>query len=221
MGPGESYTIFLHQGKSCGAAWNKRTNPALADVPPFWLSFLNVTDLDAAVAAVRAHGGAVQLGPMEVGEHGLMAVCEDPGGAGFCLWKAKSTIGVEITGEPGTVCWMEVATRHPEKVSDFYKGVFGWTGKPSANSPAGADYEEFTNGEGAPHGGMLTMTKEWEGIPSHWMPYFQVTDCAASAARVKELGGTVKYGPFLAPNVGQIAVVQDPQGAMLSLIQLA
>lgn len=53
-----------------------------------WLYYVAVPDLDAAVAAVRAHGGQVCNGPMDVPGGGRIAQCSDPQGAMFALHQA-------------------------------------------------------------------------------------------------------------------------------------
>jgi predicted enzyme related to lactoylglutathione lyase len=50
-----------------------------------------------------------------------------------------------------------------------------------------------------------------------WIAYVSVTDINASVAKLEQLGGKVCKGPFPVPTVGQIAIVQDPQGAMFGL----
>jgi predicted enzyme related to lactoylglutathione lyase len=57
------------------------------------------------------------------------------------------------------------------------------------------------------------------GVPPHWLNYVTVENADASAARVTELGGQVCKPPFDIPNVGRIAIVQDPQGAFLGIFQ--
>jgi predicted enzyme related to lactoylglutathione lyase len=55
-----------------------------AGVHPHWLFHFRVTDIERALAAVRAGGGLV-VGPVvEVGGHRI-AVCDDPQGAAFAL----------------------------------------------------------------------------------------------------------------------------------------
>ncbi|MCP5116634.1 MAG: VOC family protein, partial [bacterium] len=70
-------------------------------------------------------------------------------------------------------------------------------------------------------GGMMQLTPEFGDAPPHWMPYFQSSDCDASAAQVTALGGKVEVGPRDIPNVGRFAVLQDPQGAYFSVFQPA
>ena len=63
------------------------------------------------------------------------------------------------------------------------------------------------------------MTEEWGEIPPHWMIYF--ADCDAGAERATELGGQVKVPPTDIPKVGRFSVIQDPQGAVFSIIKLS
>jgi predicted enzyme related to lactoylglutathione lyase len=51
------------------------------------------------------------------------------------------------------------------------------------------------------------------------MVYFNVANAEQSVARVTELGGAVVVPPFPA-GPGICAVVQDPQGASFSLIEV-
>ena len=51
-----------------------------AKLPPQWLIYVSVADLDASVAACLARGGVVVDGPRGMGEQRL-AVIRDPAGA--------------------------------------------------------------------------------------------------------------------------------------------
>jgi len=53
---------------------------ANAALPPQWLLYVVVDDLDASLRAARAQGGAVVDGPRGMGEQ-LFAVVRDPAGA--------------------------------------------------------------------------------------------------------------------------------------------
>jgi predicted enzyme related to lactoylglutathione lyase len=64
------------------------------------------------------------------------------------------------------------------------------------------------------------MDDQWKGAPSQWGVYFHVADCDAAVAKARDLGATVRYGPFSAPGVGRMAMLADPQGATFSLITL-
>jgi predicted enzyme related to lactoylglutathione lyase len=67
---------------------------------------------------------------------------------------------------------------------------------------------------------MIEIQKDWGNVPPHWLVYFQVDDCDASAARAQALGAKVTMGPQDFPGVGRIALLNDPQGASFYMIKL-
>jgi hypothetical protein len=110
--------------------------------------------------------------------------------------------------------WNEIATRDTEAVSTFYCNLFGWTTK-LADCTVG--YTIFKMGDN-PIAGMLEMNEEWpEETPTHWGAYVHVDDVDATAAKVAEAGGTICSGPMDAGEGGRMAVLSDPQGAIISL----
>jgi hypothetical protein len=52
------------------------------------------------------------------------------------------------------------------------------------------------------------------------MVYFSVADCDASVAKARSLGANIQVPPQDIPEIGRFSVMQDPQGAAFSLIQL-
>lgn len=64
------------------------------------------------------------------------------------------------------------------------------------------------------------MGGEFGETPSHWMPYIAVDEVDATAEKVKTLGGSVCVPPHDVPNTGRFCVVNDLNGATLSLITL-
>jgi len=116
------------------------------------------------------------------------------------------------------VCWYELATRAPEKAKEFYSTVFGWGIRETAYGPV--PYTEWLV-NGTSIAGMMPMVNgsHWApDLPPHWMVYFAVTDCDATAARAAKLGGMVAIAPTDIPQ-GRVAVINDPQGAFFSVIQ--
>jgi predicted enzyme related to lactoylglutathione lyase len=60
---------------------------ANAGLPPAWLVYITVADLDAAIAACRALGGEVISGPREMAGQGRYCVIRDPAGAAAALYQ--------------------------------------------------------------------------------------------------------------------------------------
>jgi predicted enzyme related to lactoylglutathione lyase len=120
--------------------------------------------------------------------------------------------------EPGALCWSELTTRDTEAAEAFYTKLFGWTAKPGAAS-AGMEYTEFHN-QGQPGAGMMAMPPDMPaGVPSYWMPYFQVANCDASSAKVTELGGKIMIPPRDIAKTGRFSIGTDPQGAIFAAFQ--
>ncbi len=190
-----------------------------ADMPPYWTTYVTVTDADETTAAAEANGGQVLVPPMDVMDVGRMAIYMDPTGAAISAWQARSHIGAGLVNEPGTLCWNELATRDTDAAEAFYTSVFGWG--TDVTDMGDFSYTSFTvNGNMV--AGMMPMGDMYPPeVPSHWAVYFAVADCDASAAQVTELGGEVRSPPTDIPGVGRFAVCQDPQGAMFALMTMA
>jgi predicted enzyme related to lactoylglutathione lyase len=180
---------------------------------PWWTMFIGVDDVHLSAAAVVAQGGSVTRAPGEVGNYGCMAVVRDCIGASFALWQAADLPGTSVVDEPGTFSWGELTCRDTEAAAAFYSSVFSWDARPLD----GVGYRSFRKGD-RPVAGMIAMDDHWPvDVPSHWMAYFLVADCDATAARCRELGGAVFVPPTdIAP--GRFAVLNDPYGAVLSII---
>lgn len=80
MGEMGSYQLFSHQGATIGAVMG------LGDAPePQWLPYFGVDDVAVTIAAIRAAGGQIAHGPIEVPGPALIAVATDPQGAWFAV----------------------------------------------------------------------------------------------------------------------------------------
>ena len=76
-----TYQLFSSGGLTLGGMFTKP-----ADEPiPFWLFYFNVEDIDAALARVKAGGGHVSEGTLELSDGSRVARCTDPQGAAFAL----------------------------------------------------------------------------------------------------------------------------------------
>jgi len=77
----------------------------------------------------------------------------------------------------------------------------------------------MTNGDPPAQAGLMAPPPEAAGAPPNWGVYFDVADCAATAARITELGGRLLMEPTFVEMAGTLAAVTDPQGAYFSVIQ--
>ncbi|HCT76754.1 MAG TPA: glyoxalase [Micromonosporaceae bacterium] len=209
------YTLFRVGGKQVAGA-----GPIQAEgTPPMWTTYVATDDANAVTAKVEAAGGKVLSPPFDVLDFGRMAVFMDQAGAVFAVWQAGTHPGGEVFDVPGAFSWAELTTRDPQGSKEFYGHVFGWTGEDRPGVLSEGMYTTFSL-NGQPAAGMIEMAGPMfpPDEPPHWVNYFNVVDCDASAAKVEQMGGKVVVPPTDIPP-GRFAVVGDPQGAMFCIIK--
>jgi predicted enzyme related to lactoylglutathione lyase len=217
-GPDFVYTMLQLEGKDLAALYPLQEEQKSQGVPPHWLSYVSVSNADEVVVKAKSLGGTVLHEPADVSDAGRMAVLQDPTGATFAVWQPNKNIGAQIVNQPGSFCWNELVTGDKEKAGKFYTDLFGWNSK-DQDMGVGT-YTEFSNGD-RPAGGMFQITKEMGNVPPHWMVYFSVEDCDKSVEKSKSLGAKIVVPPTDIPEVGRFSVLQDPQGAVFSIIKLS
>jgi uncharacterized protein len=74
-----------------------------APSPAAWTVYLATEDADDTARKIEAAGGRVLMPPMDVMEHGRMAVFTDPTSAVFGIWQAKQHRGAQVIDEPGAM----------------------------------------------------------------------------------------------------------------------
>lgn len=210
------YSMCRKNGVNVAGLAGQSPEQAEAGVPPMWNSYVHVDDVDGVTRRAKEMGAGVHLEPMDVMDVGRMSVIRDPTGGVLCLWQERKSPGPTLFNEPGAMCWNELATRDQAGAADFYGELLGWTYE-EMETPGGP-YRVIHN-DGRPNGGILQMNEQWpDEIPPHWMVYFWVDDVEAAAEEVDALGGGVNVEP-MDIGVGQMSVVQDPQGAVFTLFR--
>ena len=85
MGPMGNYLIYGRKGQQLGGMFNEDV-----PIPPAFLYYVEVDDLDGALARAQKMGAKVMNGPMEVPGGARIVQLIDPQGAAFALHeKAK------------------------------------------------------------------------------------------------------------------------------------
>jgi uncharacterized protein len=78
------YWHWMNAGKDIGGMMTLM----MPNVPPHWLAYLAVTDVDASTAKVKDLGGKVLMEPMALEKVGKFSVVQDPTGAAFALFRS-------------------------------------------------------------------------------------------------------------------------------------
>ena len=215
---GAEYTIFTVDGRGVAGLMPIPEDVRKAGVPPCWMGYVAVDDLDRAAAELVRQGGKVHRGPTLVPDVIRFAVVSDPQGAGFLIAQTLVTDPKALPppGTPGTAGWRELYAADWQAVFPFYQRMFGWTKTEAIDMGPMGTYQLFATGDAAAAGGMMNKPT---AIPAPcWGYYFNVESIDAAAARVAAGGGAVLNGPMQVPGGQWIVQCRDPQSAYVSLV---
>jgi uncharacterized protein len=119
----------------------------------------------------------------------------------------------------GRFLWYELLTTDPSSAAQFYGKVLGWSESPfPGQTQTGTPYTILSAGQSPVAGAMeLPPDPKAAGVPPHWVAYVGTPDVDATLERAKSLGGSVVMEPFDIADVGRIAYLRDPQGAVFAI----
>ncbi len=121
----------------------------------------------------------------------------------------------------GEFSWNELLTTDTRAAQSFYSQVFGWKTEPfnpggaAGNEPPYLVFKTPANTMGV--GGMMACPQP--GMPAQWHAYVVVKNVDTTLAQATKLGAKVLMPPMDVPQVGRVAMIQDPQGAAIGLHQ--
>ena len=113
----------------------------------------------------------------------------------------------------GRFTWHEVMTTDPDAARDFYPRITGWG--TSVWDDGGKPYEMWMNGE-MPVGGLMDLPAP--DVPPCWLAYLSTPDLDATLAKARDHGGAV-LEEMAVPEVGRFAVLADPQGGVIAVME--
>ena len=188
---------------------------------PGWFGYVQVADVDAAVATFTDAGGALMMDNSMDGV-GRMALVTDPQGAPIYVMtptppadRPDATSDVFSFHEAQHVRWNELATSDQDAAIGFYTGLFGW--RQDGAMPMGemGDYKFIHHGDGM----IGAVMRKPEGMPrSAWLFYIGVDDIDRAIDAVGTGGGAVMHGPNEIPGGEFTVVCVDPQGAAFGIV---
>jgi uncharacterized protein len=115
----------------------------------------------------------------------------------------------------GTPCWVDLFTSDVEKSKTFYGRLFGWEFTDPGEEYGG--YVEAT-ADGREVAGLM-QKPESSSSPDAWSTYLAADDVAATVRTAVERGAQVIAEPMAVGDLGSLAVVIDPAGALIGFWQ--
>jgi predicted enzyme related to lactoylglutathione lyase len=115
----------------------------------------------------------------------------------------------------GTPCWIELFTTDPDGAAGFYRDLLGWE-----QVSAGEDFGGYRNFllDGSMMAGCMQNTTP-ETVPNVWVVYLASPDAAATVQAAGAAGMHVAVEAMPVGDLGVMAMVSDPGGAMVGIWQ--
>jgi len=182
-----------------------------------WLTFISVRDVDVVKRTVLAQKGKLLADSVSYAMRGRQAVLADPEGAVFAILASSSGDPPDYLAAPGEWIWSSLHAKNPETEAAFYQNVFGYEvfdvesadGMEhmilSSDDFARASANALPGGEGRRH--------------AHWLNFIRVDNAADMSAKAVSFGGRILVEAHADRHGGLVAVVADPGGAPLGLME--
>jgi len=212
---GKPYSLALVGDRYVGGIVGVDRRPSEESIAQ-WVSYMLVTEIDQATGAIERGGGRVLVGPVSLGTDTWAALVVDSQGAPLGLLQTPEDLSAVVEGTipNGGFLWRDYLAQDVEAALTFYADFAGFQ---RGREQSSSNYPHYVLKEG--RGGAGLMPIEDAPVESNWLPYVRVDDAAALAGRVRDLGGEVLLAPSSEIRDGSLAIVADPSGAALALVE--
>ena len=210
------YLIAANEGRPlCGMF--QKSKPADPKAKPRWFGYISVANVDRVQKTVTAAGGKVLAAPQKMPKRGEQAVFADAEGAIFGVIKSSDGDPEDFQPDPGDWIWIQLMSRDAPKASEFYRTIGGYDILENTASNRLSDY--VLASDGYARATVKTIPNRDERMQPSWLPFVRVTNTVEALAKAKSLGGTVLIEPKAGSLDVKVAVVADPTGAAVGLLE--
>jgi len=181
-----------------------------------WIPYISVEDITLTMGKVAAAGGVVHAPVRNFPDRGFQAIIGDNEGSVVGLLQSSSGDSIDSEPAPGDWNWFELYGKSPQAASAFYGQVFGFKVTPDLRTERKNDFD--LSSEGVVRGGVAPLPDREDSAPG-WLAVVRVADIDATVAQAAALGGQVDLAPRSASYGSRFAVITDPTGGTVGLVQ--
>jgi predicted enzyme related to lactoylglutathione lyase len=207
----------------------QRAAPPGARRRPVWLAFLSVSDVAAAKRLALRHGARLLADIRNYPQRGRQAILADPQGAVFAVLDSSAGDPPDDLPDTGDWIWSALLTGDPDREAAFYQAVFGYQVFDVAGGSGDGSDQIILSSDNYARGSVNQLVNQLTGRRSarrhparrrpHWLNFVRVADVGAATDKAAALGGQVLLAPHADREGNRMAVIADPAGAALGLMQ--
>ena len=211
-----NYAVAMLDGRPIGGLVQKAI-PAGQHQQSAWLTFLATNDLEGVKKLAVSHGAKVLSDIKSYPMRGRQCVLSDPEGAVFALLASSSGDTPDYLAGAGDWIWSSLHAKDAGAEAAFYQNLLGY------------DVFDLPSDDGLEH--LILSTDDYARASandleqgsarrhSHWLNFVRVENAAQSVAKAVAMGGRVLVEPRVDRHGGMLAVVADPAGAPVGLME--
>ena len=211
-----SYTLLKNNGKPVAGVIYRPAAPN-ADVNGIWMPYFSVKNIKKSIKRVTKANGRVAVGLNEIPDRGKQVVVRDREGALFGLMQSTSGDPDDIPGTIGDFVWTQLYVRDLDDAVDFYTSTLGYETEES-NEDQNVYARLFKSGDKY-RSSLMRLPEKKPEIRPMWLGLVLVENVQDVLDRAEDLGGRAAWGPEPDFMDGRIAVVEDPAGAAVIIIE--
>ena len=212
-----NYTIAANDDRPLCGLFQRARPQDKPQARPRWFGYISVGNVEKAARTVTDAGGRVLSPPAQFPKRGEQAVFSDPEGALFGVVKSSSGDPEDFLASPGDWIWIQLLSRNARFAADFYRKVGGY--EVVENTTPGRLNDCVLTSKGYARATVRTIPTGHDQVQPTWLPFVRVASVKDSLAQAQELGGQVLIAPKPEVLEGKAAVVADPTGAAIGLME--
>jgi len=217
VGSGKQAYALAHIDGAAIAGIVRRTDRAKERSRSRWIPFLSARDVPATERAVTRAGGKSLIASRNIAARGTLAVLADSEGAVFGALDSTSGDPGDYLPEVGEWIWAQLLSRNADKAAAFYAGLAGYV--PVEAESAATSRSLLLTRDGYARASILQIPPGHDELPPDWLLYVRVADVSKASASAERLGGRVLLAAQPGLYEGRVAVIADPGGAPVGLLQ--
>lgn len=195
----------------------QRARPADRPAQPRWIGYMSVSSVTEAQGRVTRGGGKVLAEPRNYPKRGDQAVFADGEGAVFGVISSQRGDPPDFLPEPGEWIWMQLLSRDARAAGEFYRTLGGYEVLPNTDRTNSL----VLTAKGYARAAVMTLPANKPDVKPAWLPFVRVKNIGESVLQAKALGGKVLIAPRQDLMNGRVAVIADPTGAAIGIMEWA
>nr|WP_285817766.1 VOC family protein [Echinimonas agarilytica] len=150
---------------------------------------------------------------------GEALIARDPSGALFATLQTNGKDPEDFQAEAGDWIWQQLYSHQPTKATAFYQTLFNYnTFEHTLQNKEGVEHYILASQSHA-RGAIRAMPEAFsQTAKSQWVPFVQVESVAQTLDIAIENGATIVMAPDSDVLDGQLAVLSDPNGAVIGVM---